>query len=62
MKFCLYLCWAVLRKNDFQYLTCNEVCIFAAQLVFLLEIDLAEGNEGENGNVVANADEADEPE
>ena len=43
-------------------LTCDEVCVVAAELVLLLEVDLAEGDEGEDGDVVADADEADQPE
>ena len=43
-------------------ITCDEVSVVTAQLVLLLKVDLAEGDEGEDGDVVADADEADQPE
>ena len=47
--------------NVEQVFTCDEVGVVAAELVLFLEVDLAEGDEGEDGDVVGHADEADEP-
>ena len=43
-------------------ITSDKVCIFAVEVVLLLEVDLAESDEGEDGDVVADADEGHEPE
>ena len=43
-------------------LTCYEVGSVPAELVLGPEVHVAEGHEGEDGGVVADADEADQPE
>ena len=42
--------------------TGDEVSIFAVEVVLFLEVDLAECDEGKDGDVVADADEGHEPE
>jgi hypothetical protein len=58
-------------KNYFQHIisiiiecyrcTCYEVCILAGEVVLCLEVNFPESDEGKNGNVIADADQTDEP-
>ena len=41
--------------------TCDKVCIFRIEVVLFHEVDFAEGDEREDGDVVAHADQTNEP-
>ena len=52
----------IILKGRFEVLTCDEVGSIPAELVLGPEVNVAEGDEGEDGGVVADADETDQPE
>ncbi len=41
--------------------TCYEVCILAGEVVLCLEVNFPESDEGKDGDVIADADQTDEP-